>query len=316
MEKGGQDLKQAGGEAYCYAKLPKAGLGNMLLVWARALVFAHLNGLPQLTPNWTHIKIGPILRRERSSRLYSGYFKDLSHVNYAKQVFILRTYKHVAEPAIGSLPDGQISRKLFVFKEIPHWADYFKDIKGYRDLIKSNLISMLSEQSRMSLSKLKPPVIGVHIRRADFRDLRAGEDFSKVGLVRTPLSYFKNMINSIREIHGNCLPVTVFSDGHDSELGEVLDLPDVSRCPPNTDIVDLLLLSKSKLIITSAGSTFSYWSAFLADAPVVLHWEHVHQSIRPEEINRTWFEGGVSGMTDAWPLLLKQNIHSIACRGE
>ena len=28
---------------YVYAKLPRAGIGNKLIVWARALVFAHVN---------------------------------------------------------------------------------------------------------------------------------------------------------------------------------------------------------------------------------------------------------------------------------
>jgi hypothetical protein len=37
------------------ADLPFAGLGNMLLVWARAAIFAELNHLPMVAPMWNSI---------------------------------------------------------------------------------------------------------------------------------------------------------------------------------------------------------------------------------------------------------------------
>jgi hypothetical protein len=42
----------------------------------------------------------------------------------------------------------------------------------------------------------------------------------------------------------------------------------------------LILLSRSKIIITSAGSTFSYWAGFLSDSPIIMHPDHIHHSIR------------------------------------
>ena len=35
-----------------YAKLPRGGLGNKMLVWARALVFSQRNSLPLFVSRW------------------------------------------------------------------------------------------------------------------------------------------------------------------------------------------------------------------------------------------------------------------------
>jgi gamma-glutamyl:cysteine ligase YbdK (ATP-grasp superfamily) len=40
-------------------------------------------------------------------------------------------------------------------------------------------------------------------------------------------------------------------------------------------------MSRARIIVCSAGSTFSEWSAFLSDALVIRHPSHVHSAIRP-----------------------------------
>ena len=39
--------------SYCHAELPKAGLGNKLFVWAKALALSRLNELPLVVSGWT-----------------------------------------------------------------------------------------------------------------------------------------------------------------------------------------------------------------------------------------------------------------------
>lgn len=58
----------------------------------------------------------------------------------------------------------------------------------------------------------------------------------------------------------------------------------------NSDLVDLLLLSKSKLIIPTQGSTFSAWAVFLSAAPVVLPIKY-SKALRPEFMYETIYEG-------------------------
>ncbi len=186
-------------QSLCYAQLPRAGLGNMMLVWARALVFAHLNGLPLAVSGWSQARLGPLLRRERSKRLYFGYFKNSNNINFIQSAISLRTYNRIAEPEVALLPPKQrdAPRNLYVFSEMPHWSDYFRGIKDHRDFVRDSIFKMLSRKHDEQLSNSARPVIGVHIRRGDFRELQPGENISVTGLTRVPLSYFKNLIDSI-----------------------------------------------------------------------------------------------------------------------
>lgn len=297
--------------ALVWARLPHAGLGNMLFVWARALVFARLNGLPLLTSGWSRIHLGPILRCERQWRFYGRYFRALDSVPWSLKWLARFGSAHITEPEVALLDSPPGSNRVYVFSRIPHWRDYFGSFREQRDLVRVSLLQMLQAKHQERLQQLARPWIGVHIRRGDFRLLRPGEDFSKVGLVRTPLDYFIDLIAGVRQIHGRDLPVMVFSDGHDHELEAVLRLSGVGRAPRQPDVLDLLLLARSRLIIASAGSTFSYWAGFLADAPLLLHPDHIHAPLRPADVNQQYFEGGVRGPAAGWPALLKQNIRAI-----
>ena len=132
-----------------------------------------------------------------------------------------------------------------------------------------------------------------------------------VGGVRTPIEYFLTLIRGIREVHGSPLPVTVFSDGSAAELRGLLSEPGVQKAPAGTAIVDMLLMAASQVLVPSAGSTFGYWGAFLGDNAVVLHPDHIHEPIRPVEINRSWYEGPAVGAPSRWSELLIDNIRRI-----
>ncbi len=300
--------------SYCYPDLPRSGLGNLLLVWARAAVFGHINHLPMLGPRWGMIRLGPLFRAESRRRLYYGYFKGSGIVGSLKRSAVLRSHQRIVDPPIGPLSrqDMAASNRVYVFRKSPHWADYFDGIREHRDFVRDALQEMLAARHRQQLERASPPVVGVHVRRGDFRELRPGEDFTQTGGVRAPLAYFQYVMNMIRKIAGATLPVTLFSDGDDSELRELLRMPDVARSRNHSDIVDLLLLARSQIIVSSPGSTFSYWSGFLSDAPVIHERSHVHACTRPAAVNQSVFEGGVSCSDQRWPAFLEDNIRTTA----
>ncbi len=301
-----QDVLVSKGTSFAYAKLPRAGLGNMLLVWARARVFATVNRLPLMASPWARrFAIGPYLRRERSKRRYEGGFDPHQELSRIERLYALRVCRRVHEPPCSELERAQ-SSTTYVFDTVPHWSDYFRDLKAHRDLVRDALFRMTSAETLASLSRLPAPVVGMHVRMGDYRKLSPGTDFAKVGTTRTPLGYFAAVIRTLRSLHGSELPVTLFSDGHDHELAELLGLPGVTRAPRAHDLVEMLLLAKSRVVVCSAGSTFGYWSAFLADAPVIMHPDHIHQTIRPASLADTLYEGPAfdpSGL-EAPPLLL------------
>jgi hypothetical protein len=269
-------------------KLPKAGLGNQLFPLMKAHVFAHLNNFPIIITGYHQFKIGPYLRGEKSKRNYKGYF------NFQKNVFgelldkwKLKKNKNLQvcpEHSLEKITDNEIAEsKIYLYSEIPDWKDYFGDLKNYRGLVVNLFYSLISKSIKKNFFLQQAPCIGVHIRMGDFRKLKDGENFSKVGAVRTPENYFVDVIDNIRKIHGTKLPVSIFSDGKKEELKSVLEMENVSLVEGNPDIVDLILLSKSKIIVSSAASTFSYWAGFLSDAPVILHPDHINTKIRSDK---------------------------------
>ena len=68
--------------------------------------------------------------------------------------------------------------------------DYFDQLRQNRTLIIELFWDLIAPEIKEKLETIKPPCIGVHVRMGDFRALKVGEDFAKVGSVRTPENYF------------------------------------------------------------------------------------------------------------------------------
>lgn len=295
-------------------RLPKAGLGNHLFPLMHAMVFAELNKLPLIILGYHHLKLGPYLRKEKIKRRYRGYFSFQKSVvgewmDRAKIKWLSSKLDTVAEPPVEKVEAGKVDGKLFLFHKLPTYHDYFRHLKAHRPLVKKKLLEVINPEILKEVNRVEPPVIGVHIRMGDFRKLKEGEDFSKVGHVRTPEFYFVDIIQAIRKINGNELPVSLFTDGYRNEFEQILSTDSLTMVEGNPDIVDLLLLSRSKIIAMANGSTFSYWAGFLSDAPIIKHPDHLYAPFRPAEINEKFYEGPMlHGHED--PLLIK-NIQSI-----
>jgi hypothetical protein len=274
-------------------KLPKAGLGNQLFPLMKAFTLGQINNFPVIIVGYNQLKIGPYLRKEKSKRKYSNYFNFQKSL-LGEQIDKWRVFKnkHLQIQSESIIEQKQWTDKvLYKYEAIPHWNNYFDQLKQYRDLVIELLNKQIKKTIHTQVEKQIRPNIGVHIRMGDFRKLKEGEEFSKVGAVRTPEQYFIDIIKNIRQIHGTSLPVSVFTDGYKHEFEELFLLDNINIVEGNSDIIDMLLLSKSKIIVCSAGSTFSYWAGFLANAPLIMHPDHIHQPIRPDEINEVYYEG-------------------------
>lgn len=276
-----------------------------------ALSFAALNDLKVIVIGYHQLKLGPYLRNEKSKRRYSGYFnfqKNIvgAYLDKVKVKALQKKYKSVYESPVAELSSGDLNDRIFFFEKMPTYHDYFIQLKPHRELVKQLLYQQLNPWIIKEVDKASAPVIGVHVRMGDFRKLEEGETF-KGGHVRTPEDYFIDIINGIRTINGSILPVSVFTDGRKSEFKELFKLEKVNLVEGNADIVDLLLLSKSKIIVSSTGSTFSYWAGFISDSVFIKHPDHIHQPIWPESFKRNHYEGPFDENND----LLIQQIKSI-----
>ncbi|KAB2850826.1 MAG: hypothetical protein F9K44_03655 [Hyphomicrobiaceae bacterium] len=281
------------------AVLPNAGLANKLFVWARAQVFARLNDLPVETCGWTYPKIGPVLRGELSRRMYGKYFRP-GRVSTLPLLCLARCIGQIiAEPPCERLREVDGSA-TYLFRAMPHWSDLFVGIRDHRDMLRDLLRSTIRAEYVRLADEAAAPIIALHIRRGDFRPLAGNEDFKRVGGVRTPDEYFLEVVEGLRSAGGRDLPISIFSDGSDAELGHLLELPNVTRPKRLNDVSDLLLLSRARVIVTSAGSTFGEWAAFLSDGIVLRHPDHIHAPIRPGAVRSIAYEGAPPGSTGEW----------------
>lgn len=275
-----------------YLKFERFGLCNKIIMWAKAFVFSYNNNAVLKTSSWFHVPIGTILRGENTLRLYSGFF------NNEQTALFLNPFTSSFNK-VSSIEKQDIEFRRIFFQGTPYITDLV-DLAPYRALIIESFFKMIKKGHVESINKQESPVIGVHIRRGDFNKIGNAID----------ISYYVNLINSIRNLSGKELAVTVFSDGHDEELKEILVLNNVARFKSKNDLVDLVVLSKSKLLITSLGSSYSYWAAFIGDSIVIHHPDTWVVQCRNKEINKNIFEG-VIPKEGEWPELLISNINAL-----
>ncbi len=105
--------------------------------------------------------------------------------------------------------------------------------------------------------------------------------------------------------------MTIFSDGLDYELKEILELDQTNRFHNQNDLVDVITLSKSKILMTTKESSYSYWAAFLSDGAVLHHPETWVTQCRDQKTNEIVFDGLIN-TSEALPDLLLETIKTIA----
>jgi hypothetical protein len=298
--------------------LPHAGLGNMLLVWARAVVFAELNSLPLIAPNWQSIHIGPWLRKERCKRYYGSFFSAEKYQN--RWIFAISgiinevpiTYNPPIEKI--NLETIGVVSQVFLFDKMPPWDDYFKDLKEHHALVKEKLYGDIHKDLLNQILQKPSPEIGIHIRRGDYQSPQIGDDFAVRRYVFTPLDWYVSTLKLIRKCAGYDIPVTVFSDGYAEELRDILVLPNVSISPETSAIFDMITMSRSKILIASAHSSFSAWASYLCQCPTIWYSDRakLYKPIFTNEVKEKIFEGGIDPCADnPIPELLKENISQL-----
>ena len=291
-------------KSFCHARLTRCGLGNKLTVWAKAYVFSKINDIPLFTTGWTNTHISQILKGDR--RRYRNFFDSRQLYTLCcllKSGLLPKVLDPPVEPRRIEVPH------VFQFSSMPHWADYFKDLKSHRNEIISALFQMLTSDRKREICKLRPSTICLHIRMGDFRPLSGAEDFSRVGAVRTPIDFFKQAICNIRSVTGRETQVLVVSDGKPHELSEILSLPGVTLSAKQTAIADIYQLSLSKILITSAGSTFGMWGGFIGHGALCHHPMHFHSTVRG--VDDSAFEGPIDEDPEKWPILLRQAVRDL-----
>jgi hypothetical protein len=258
---------------FVHADTGRTGLGNMLFSWARAEILARRHGWTMLAPRWVKPKLGPLLRRERDKRYYVGAFRSDGYLDGWRRQVVMWTAPRVSEddePAIAALARAP-RRALVVTRGMER---LFAPLLAHREHLASRFHAMLAERLRRRLDEEAPGAIAVHVRRSDFRDFGPGEmPTGSSSNCRIPDAWYARCIAQARAALPNA-PVRIFSDARPSELASLLAIADVESASPAPAALDLARLARAKLLIGSAGSSFSLWGSFLGRVPLVLHPSH------------------------------------------
>ena len=134
--------------------------------------------------------------------------------------------------------------------------NYFEDLKGHNDLIKSSILNLVKKEDLKKISNYNSNSISIHIRRSDFKIFR--------NLI-TEDTWFLKIIKFLNKNFNK--KIYIFSDAQDWELRDILKYPNVQRIDYGSSILDLLAMSKSKLFVGSKSSTFSHWASYLGLMP-------------------------------------------------
>lgn len=242
-----------------YAKLGRAGLGNELFPYLRAVDASHGSGLRLVQPRWIQPRIGPWLRGERDSRAYWKIFHRPSAQEFLRQVSL---------DVISSS-----SKRFSVFKRFESstlifegMADHFASFKHpgpwYRQYLRKQIHP----------GQLSDDVVGdflsVHVRMGDFGRSPEGTKILTQNNIGTPIAWYKEMLDYVKAIYPD-LPILLSSDGSNQELSSLLAMSGVVRTTPLNALDELFIMSRSVGILGSR-STFSSWGAFLGGVPLLV----------------------------------------------
>ncbi|MGE4047308.1 MAG: hypothetical protein AB7F35_20770 [Acetobacteraceae bacterium] len=251
-----------------FARIVGHGLGNCLYTYFHAVILAKEIHAQLLAPTWPSLRIGPLLRWERSFRRYSKMFRahpdEISGLAKTKHLLLGWPRRHrvpVGPGYRGTLRPNQMN--VVITKD---WT--FSGLHEHRETIRRRLLEMLATPPATPPNWGARNYVAVHIRLGDFAVARP-EDLTsgRVHNLRIPLEWYEQVIRRVRAVFPE-LPVRIFSDGKDNELRDVLRIQGTTLWREPDDVGDLLAMAQAKLLIGS-NSTFVRWSAFLGNMPSV-----------------------------------------------
>jgi hypothetical protein len=253
-------------QLYVMADVGRGSLGDKLFPWARCETFRHQWRVPMLAPRWGDAPRVPWIGRRKEGGSQTGSFVDPDWVRGLARLRILLTAHRASEGDFvpGAEDVGGSRRKtLVVFAGV---GDRFVPLLPHRELIRRRLSEMLSEKLRRGLAKQPASfVIGVHIHRG--RSALSSSRLLQDSRPDPPDHWFVRCIQNLRKVLGFAAPARLFSDAPPNQLAALLSMPNVTLAQEASPVLKLFRLSRSRILLGGAGSSFSQWAAYIGDMP-------------------------------------------------
>ncbi len=264
---------------FCHVILPRTGLGNRLLPWARCRLFAEVNHARMLVPYWPQVKFMSSVRGALGHpvnifpiRTYHNLFRrGREEVTGWQRLWLQWTASKCPEPSAVAAPwpTPVAQRTVVVFEGL---RDYFQQLKGWDEFLHRELRAITRTRWLRRVDQIPLNVVGINVGLSPFGD-------------RVPpwgIEWYAESLALIRKIAGFSVPAFLVSDGRPRVLAPLLTMGSVTLVTTGSAIGDILLLARARVLIGSGGSTFSAWAAFLGQMPTVtppgypLSWFRLH----------------------------------------
>jgi hypothetical protein len=254
---------------YALPIVGRAGLGNALLPWARAELFAGRVGARLLAPRWSAMRLGPYLRGEPDKRNYHVCFREDLYTSGFRRRLVLALGRRIGEAEFEVAAGRALPERNYVveFRDI---KNLFTPLVSSAPFVRRRLWDMTRAIMRPQPTESHGRFIAMHVRRGDIT--RQGFSTSELATVNqyTPLPWFISMHRLVRnDATLRQYPIVLFTDGSVDEVAELVRLKGVQLAQRRSAITDLWTLSRASLLVASGYSTFSMWASFLGGMPTI-----------------------------------------------
>ena len=243
------------------------GLGNCFYTYFHAVTLAQKYGATIVAPPWFSLKVGPLLRGDRSKRLYWRMFRpfDGDICGTRKLLTLLRLYRKRVILKVGETTEPAIVKGALNFVVSSRFT--FRGLHSHRSVIRQRLLGSINDPVPENHSWGAGDYIAMHIRLGDFAP---AADTTLINSaqpnLRIPMSWYTNVLRALRDRYRD-RPIYVFSDGDASQLEPILE-QGAKLYRTGSDMTDLLAMSGASILVGS-NSTYSQWAAFLGNMPSI-----------------------------------------------
>jgi len=252
-----------------FMRLSGHGLGNSFYSYFHAVTLAEKYGALVVAPPWFSLKLGPLLRGERSKRFYWRMFKPFTGEIHGthKLLTMLRSYRKRVVLRVGESGQPVVVKNALNFVVSSKFT--FVGLHEHRSAIRERILGTVNDPVPDGLRWGDGGYIAMHIRLGDFvtvADTALIKAVHPSPNLRIPISWYAKVTKVLRERHRD-KPIHVFSDGEERVLAPILE-HGAKLYRSGSDMTDLLAMAGASILVGS-NSTYSRWAAFLGNMPSI-----------------------------------------------
>ncbi len=254
-----------------------AGLGNELILWAKAFIAGQALGMRALHPAWG-INRRRYWRYFQTSRLdyleHQALRRTLPSVRFEEEDYLRHGGGDFADALVSFASERNLLKRAPLVLEIAGLWGGPGMLEPAREFIRGHLLrtrwtagNLFTVDRRAGDTRLR---VGVHIRRGDFTAPIEPAAYAGKFNLAVPLSWYEAVMAALQHNFGDQIVFVVASDAGPKELAPITNRFNcvTTYDIPNSDVSDLLTLANCDMLICSI-SSFSLWAAFLGRMPYV-----------------------------------------------